>query len=231
MKKIISFGDSFIFGSELAHNHDGHKAWPGIVAKDLGLEYQTRAIPGCGNDAIARQVLSYFHTHSADNTLAVINWTWSMRWDFYITQSETWITLGPTCVPQKLENLITETQAQRVVDFYRDYANSSLLWNKIRNLQTMFAVQQYLKLRGIGVVQTSMDQDLLDRTWHAPDYVRELQTLVESDLMTWNGMNFLDWSRQQGFAVTEPGWHPLEQAHEAAADFWRDHYSNMLALV
>jgi len=229
MKKIISFGDSFVFGSEIPGNDDGALAWPGLAARDLRCDYETRSVPGCGNDAIARQIYSYFAGHHSDDTLAVINWTWTQRWDFYIRTHETWITLGPTCVPASLRELVDEVQGQRLIDFYADYANSSLLWNKTRSLQTIFAAQQYLDRRGVVSIQTYMDHHLFDTTCHAPDYVTELQDLVRPGMQSWDGMNFLDWCRQRGHQITHPGDHPLLPAHQDAANFWKERYVHALA--
>lgn len=228
MTKIVSFGDSFVFGSELANNEDGSQTWVAQAARNLGATYKTYAVPGCGNDHIARQIYSYFAGNSADTTLAVINWTWCQRWDFYIVEHETWITLGPTCVPEKLKDLVSRTQAEDLVEFYRERANSSLLWNKFRNLQTIWAVQGYLEQRGVQAVQTYMDYHLFDQTCHAPDYVQELQGLLRPKLELFENRNFVDWSRDHGFAVTDPGWHPLEAAHAAACDLWQDRYAQAL---
>jgi len=227
MKKIVSFGDSFVFGSELKNNDDGSQSWIGQAAKNLGANYQTHAVPGCGNDHIARQIYSYFATNSANDTLAVINWTWTNRWDFYITKHETWITLGPTCVPDKLKHLVDQTEAEDLIEFYRDRANSSLLWNKFRNLQTIYAVQSYLKSQGILTIQTYMDDHLFSTEYHAPDYVQQLQNLVRPEMSSFEGKNFVDWSRDQGFAITET-LHPLEDAHVAACELWQDQYAKYL---
>ena len=229
MPKIVSFGDSFVFGSEIPNNHDGRLAWPCLVANMIDADYKTLADPGCGNDAIARQIYHYFAHNPAHDTLAVVNWTWTMRWDFYMVAKETWITLGPTCVPEKLQHLVQFTEAQRVVDFYRDYANGSLLWNKTRNLQTIFAAQQFMSVQGIQSIQTYMDTELFSREWHAPDYVQELQKLVQPTMHTWDGVNFLDWCRGRGHAITDQGLHPLASAHQDAALFWRDRYAQALA--
>ena len=43
--KIVGFGDSFVFGSELADNNNGQLSWVGQAAKQLGVEYETTAIP------------------------------------------------------------------------------------------------------------------------------------------------------------------------------------------
>jgi hypothetical protein len=227
--KIVSFGDSFIFGSELKNNNDGSKAWVGLVAEQLDVNYQTYGNPGCGNDNIARQIYSHFSNHTAEDTLAVINWTWTSRWDFYIADYETWIALGPTCVPDRLQHLLDSTQSHRLIDLYRDYLNKSLIWNKIRNLQTIFAAQQYLKIKKIKNVQTYMDYELFSTEWHCPDYIAEMQKMVMPEMTDWgNGLNFLDWCKKHNYFITEIGWHPLEDAHAAAADFWLTTYRNNL---
>jgi hypothetical protein len=228
-KRIVSFGDSFVWGSELKQNTDGSRAWPGLVAQSLGWQYHTCAVPGCGNEAIARQVFDYFHTESRDSVLAVINWTWPIRYDFYSVVSESWTTIGPTCVPPKLERVFgNHEEAQRILDLYNDYLGHSTIWDRTRSLQPMYAVQQYLKSSNIPCIQTHMDLELFDCRWHAPGYIQELQQLVLPELQLFEGKNFLDWSRDRDFAVTEPGWHPLEAAHRAAADLWRNIYAQAL---
>jgi hypothetical protein len=85
-KTIVSFGDSFIFGSELDNNDDGSQAWPGLIARELNCNYKTLAIAGCGNENIARQIYTYFADNTAD--LVIVNWTWISRWDFHIPHND-----------------------------------------------------------------------------------------------------------------------------------------------
>jgi hypothetical protein len=231
MKKIISFGDSFVFGSELENNLDGSRSWVGQIASNLGVDYETVAVPGCGNDHIARQIYSYFANNSVADTLAVINWTWANRWDFYIVEHETWITLGPTCVPEKLKDLVDRADAQDMIDFYKRRANSSLTWNKTRNLQTIYAAQQYMNSKSVCSIQTYMDPELFDTKHHAPNYIQELQKLVMPTLETFEGQTFLDWSHTHKFSVTNPGRHPLEEAHATACELWQDRYMRALNLA
>lgn len=224
IKKIVSFGDSFIFGSELANNYKGQAAWPGLIARDLGLDYETRAVPGCGNENIARQVLEYFSENDHKETLAVINWTWAIRYDFYMLPAESWVTLGPTCVPRKLDNIVPTSEAERVIGFYQDYLGASTVWDRFRSLMPIYATQQYLESKNISNVQTYMDYDIFDTEFHAPNYIQELQKLTRPSMQDWEGMNFLDWCKSKNFEITEPGWHPLEQAHQEAAKFWKERY-------
>ena len=227
-KTIVGFGDSFVFGSELQNNHDGSRSWIGQAAQKLGCDYLTTAVPGCGNDAIARQIYSYFSNNTVSDTLAVINWTWTNRWDFYIVEHETWITLGPTCVPEKLKDLVARTEAEDMIDFYQHRANSSLVWNKTRNLQTIYATQCYMRQHNIVSIQTYMDDQLFDTQFHAPDYIRELQQLVKPSMENFQGLNFVDWSKQNGYAVSKQGMHPLEDAHISACELWIERYSQVL---
>lgn len=227
--KIVSFGDSFVYGSELEDNVDGHRAWPGRIAADLGCDYETRAIPGCGNDAIARQVVEYFATNHSHNTLAVINWTWALRWDFYVVSTESWVTLGPTCVPSKLHQHMNQADSRAVLDVYEKFTGHSSTWEKWRSLNSMFVTQQFLRQRGITSIETYMDPELVDSDQHAPAYSQALLDLTRPSLRTWDGMTFLEWCRHHDYPITQPGLHPLEQAHSAAADFWRADYAQALA--
>lgn len=227
-KKIVSFGDSFIFGSELENNENGSCAWPGLIAQELGVQYETRAIPGCGNEAITRQIFEYFSNNDTRNVLAVINWTWGARWDCYLSLVEKWITLGLTCVPSKLTNYVSDVEAARIIDFYRDYPGNSTLWDKFRTLQTMYTAQQYLNSLNVTHVQTYMDSETWDQEWHAPDYIKTLQEMVKNPMLDFEGRTFLDWSYHNEFAVTELGLHPLEAAHRAAADLWKNQYAQLL---
>lgn len=229
MQRIVSFGDSFVFGTELYNNQDGSRSWPALIARDLGVEYTTCAEPGCGNEAITRQILDYFSSNEKTNVLAVVNWTWTQRWDFYLGQdNEKWFTLGPLCVPHRYYEVLDREQSKRVVDFAKDYGCASLLWNKMRSLQTITVAQEYLQRNSISTVQTYMDYEIFNQDTHAPGYIKELQQFIKPKLQTWQGKNFLDWSRDHGYAITDPGLHPLEDAHKAAADLWRQTYARYL---
>ena len=161
-KKIVGFGDSFVFGSELANNNDGQLSWLGQAARQLNVEYETYAVPGCGNENISRQILTYFSNNPIEDTLAVINWTWCVRWDFFLKEADCWITLGPTCVPGKLEHLIGEKKATELIAFYCTHAEQSESWNVFRSLQSVYAVQSWLRHLGVASVQTYMDISMID---------------------------------------------------------------------
>jgi hypothetical protein len=53
--------------------------------------------------------------------------------------------------------------------------------------------------------------------------IKIMQESLQDPMLDFEGRTFLDWSRHNGFKVTE-AWHPLDDAHCAAADLWRDRY-------
>jgi hypothetical protein len=160
ISRIASFGDSFIYGSEIPDNYDGSRAWPGLIAQELGLSYTTRAWAGCSNDAIARQIFTYFAQNSRQGVLAVINWTWCMRWDFYLSGVKEWIGLGPTCVPDKLKDQLDREAATDLIQIYGRHVSPAHVWNQYRSLQAIMAAQRFLEQHDIPNIQTYMDREL-----------------------------------------------------------------------
>ena len=77
-----------------------------------------------------------------------------------------------------------------------------------------------------------MDYDMFDMDCKhsalTPDYINELQKLIYPNMQLFEEKNFLDWSKQKGFAVTDPGLHPLDDAHVAASVLWQDQYAKAL---
>lgn len=197
---LVACGDSFLYGSDLARTD---QTWPCVVAQKLELEYHCRARPGVGNAQILQQILSA-QAEFGKRAVYIINWTWIDRFDYVDTQDETWHTTRPVL-----------DDAERDPVYYR-YFHSELA-DKFHNLVYINTAQQLLQEH--DSIMTYMDYLLLDQNYHAPDYIRTLQQQVQPGLENFDNMNFLDWSRAQGFPVSDR-WHPLEQAHQEAAAWW-----------
>ena len=68
---------------------------------------------------------------------------------------------------------------------------------------------------------TYMDSILFENIrpeWHQPDAVIYLQQQIRPYMHEFDGKNFLDWSRDQSYEISDL-WHPLEKAHAAAANY------------
>ena len=73
-----------------------------------------------------------------------------------------------------------------------------------------------LQQRNIPFVMTSLDALLFDQRWHTSPAILELQSYIKPYIIDFDGQNFLDWTKTNGYPIG-PGGHPLEEAHRAGA--------------
>jgi hypothetical protein len=219
--QVKSFGCSYIFGSELADesininvNHPrsyfagSQLTWPCLVAKNYGYQYNTYARPGSGNLQILERLMSHFAGPVNDDVYCVVGWTWIDRFD-YFTESSQWPGLPwSTLMP------IDTTETAKI--YYRDL--HSEIKDKFTNLLYIKQAISLLKEKSIPFIMTYMDHLLFDTRWNTTPAVTELQNYVKSYMTTFDGLNFQEWTKKNNFPISEIG-HPLEQAHQSAADY------------
>jgi hypothetical protein len=211
--KIKSYGDSFVFGTDLADaemipNTPGtpsQQTWPALLAKHLGHKYHCRAYPGCGNLLIAERILLDVDQLCQEKSTVVVGWTWIDRFDYNdIRKKDSWETIRPVD-----ETAIAKTYYCDLHSEYRD---------KLTSLMTIKLTIDTLEQNNIPFTMTYMDNLLFDQQWHTSNSVDYLQNYVKPYMTTFEGQTFLDWSRSNGYPIG-PGGHPLESAHTAAADY------------
>jgi hypothetical protein len=207
--KLKSFGCSFVYGSDLPDVSEksldhSHLTWPALIAKEYDLPYECYAAPGIGNLKILCDIVS--QASLDDPALFLINWTWIDRFDF-VNDLEQWETMRPAVETEK-------TQA-----YYRYFY--SQIKDMIESVYRVNTAVDFLNERKIPFVMTYMDHNLLtpvDPNWHDPTYISIMQNKIKLSLADFQGKNFLDWSRDQGFGISN-NWHPGEAAHRAAAEY------------
>ena len=205
-----SFGCSLIFGTDLPDLairfwREGSKfSWPAKLAQKKAVDYKCYARPGAGNLQILEQILN--QTNTADPATFIIGWSFINRFDYYRPKELTlspWYTLMP----------IEQSDPARV--YYRDL--HSEYCDKLSSLSYIKLAIDTLNQRKIPFIMTYMDESLFDRKSDISVAVTELQDYVQPHMTKFNGQTFLDWSRHNGFPVSNT-LHPLEAAHIAAAD-------------
>ena len=215
--KLKSFGCSFIYGSELSDNPYIYKysdlTWPAILAKRLGYDYECHARPGSGNLQIAERVLN--ECDKNDLAVYIIDWTWIDRFDFIKSQDpwQPWGTLRPSSMEKHAESYYKNLHSE-----YRD---------KLTTLISVKTVIDILLEKDIQFLMTYEDDLIFDQNWHISSAVKELQKAVSKHMTTFEGLGFLSWSRKKAFSESAK-WHPLEQAHQAAADYMLDFLINKI---
>jgi len=139
-----------------------------------------------------------------DNSFFIIGWTWIDRFDFFNSEEVSWNTVRPGN-PDKLSK-----------NFYRHF--HSEYHDKLLSLTYIQTALQFLQSRKIPFLMTYLDDLILDNRWHTSLALRHLQLNAQKHLSTFEGMSFLEWSRKNNYAESKL-WHPLEDAHKAAADY------------
>lgn len=216
MKKIKSFGCSFIYGSDLEDANiepidfvnrftPSRLTWPALISEQLNFDYECYALPGQGNFKIYSDILA--NSYRNEDSIFVINWTWIDRFD-YVDHDGYWNTLRPADCNQKQ-------------NFYYRHLHSQLA-DMISTASYIVSAAEHLNSLNCPYIMTYMDYNTttpINPNWHDPRYLEVLQEKLSKILVNFDGMNFLDWSRANNYAVSDT-WHPLEDAHAAAADYW-----------
>jgi hypothetical protein len=213
--KIKSFGCSFIYGSDLIltnkeNNCNGfspllHNTWPSLVADHYQFEFENYAWPGIGNLRILEQILT--QAELSDPAVFIISWTWLDRFDFIEPLTEQWETLRPD----------GDTQLHKI--YYKQVYNQ--YHTMLTNASYIATAINVLNIKQIPFCMTVMDTTLfdpIDPGWQDPYALRALQTLIKPHIHWFDDQDFLSWSRANNYPISE-AWHPLEEAHVAAADY------------
>jgi hypothetical protein len=217
--KVKSFGCSFIYGNDLHDDgHDGawgtfsRHTWPALIAKKLGFDYGCQAKGGVGNMYILSRLLYHIGEVKPpghpSGPLFLIGWSWADRFDYMppdrVRSRDPWDVFRPT----------TDTEES---NFYYRHLHSEPR-DKLSSLICMDTAINVLKSKNIPFIMTCIDDLIFDRQWNNTYDISIMQDRVEPYITRFEEKNFLDWSREKGFPISET-LHPLESAHAAAADY------------
>lgn len=207
--KLKSFGCSFVYGSELAdcpvsiNDRPSKLSWPALVAQHYNLWYSCRAWPGSGNLRIAESVLNELAMDPSPSVY-VIAWSWIDRFDYVNMSDENrWRTMLPT------------NESNDSVFYYKHIHTE--FRDKLTTLINIKATHDAVTAAGHKIIMTYTDELMFDPTYNANHAVRLLQKELKPRMTLFENQTFLEWAKTHGHKIS-PGWHPLEDAHRAAAD-------------
>ena len=216
-KRVISFGDSFTFGNDLADCQEGTSSspavsskltWPALIAKYHNLRYECLAYPGIGNLRILESLLNA----DVKDSICIINWSWIDRFDFCSSNTEEWETMRPSGNASLSKYYYKNFHGQ-----YQDMLSNLIYINTAIN---------YLQSKNVKFYMTAIDDLLFEKivpTWHHPAAVETLQSSITPHINYFDKLTFLEWAKNNNFPISDK-WHPLEQAHQAAFEYIRDTY-------
>ena len=209
--KVKSFGCSFIYGSDLADDPVGRRilppsklAWPSLVAQHMNLPYQSYAFPGSGNLRILEQLLCQVSTD--DPALFIVGWSWIDRFDYVDAPDQytrhPWKTIGP--------GQATDLSRLYFKNFHTQFRD------KLVTLGYIKLAIDTLKQKNHPFIMTYMDDLIFETKWNCNQAMLNMQEYIRPYLSNFDGMSMLDWSRANGYKISD-AWHPLEEAQAGAA--------------
>jgi hypothetical protein len=212
-----AFGDSFLFGSDLSDIQDKESVqwhypsrltYPALIAKKLAVTYYCTALPGQGNKVIADDIIRAVAQRGND-MLYIINWSWIDRFDYVDGKGRVNVAGWQSILPGD-ENDTAHF-------FYKNL--HSEIDSKLSNLLYIHSALTCLLQNKCKFIMTYMDNLLFDTRYHCPPSIDYLQRAIQNHMQTYQGKNFLEWSKEQELAISE-SWHPLEESHQKAAEYW-----------
>jgi hypothetical protein len=181
------------------------------LANYFGYEYECLARPGSGNLQIAERVLS--HVVDGEPAFFVIGWSWIDRFDY----NDSTISNKPIQSKWCNWNTILPVQQDKLAKTYYAGLHSEFK-DKLCSLIYIKTVIDTLQQKQIPFIMTYIDSLLFDQTWNHTPAVIELQNYIRPYMIDFEGLSFLEWSQQHNFKISSTQ-HPLEQAHQAAAEY------------
>ena len=238
MTKIIGAGCSLIEGAEL---NSYKQTWPYKIAERNGCEYYNEGHIGVGNRYIAKKVIDRVAKTDGD-MFVIIQWTYCSRYDYIFShdtkeRNSPWYTLTPAhlnladktvrdCFGKEYIERIKEFGTDKWAEYHYKHLGDD---NELDNtLSSMLLVQEYLRNRNIPYLFTTAEN------WHDYNAFNDNKySTTYFDSIDWNKFKwfphdlgptgFIYWANANNFEKAPLG-HPLEPAHEAAADIMEKYY-------
>jgi len=212
--KILTVGDSFTFGEELA---DRNNAWPFLLGDLLDAEVTNLAKPGSGNKRMIRYVVDYVATIERPD-LVVVGWSSPGRMEF--ADEDGFFDLWPGYSGRAF----MKEQPWRVdlLNYMDRHHNEQYLYKQY--LLDVILLQSFLEQQNIRYV---MLRTVGNEFYHNTYYK---ETKVTADLINvntylgWPNMGMAEWTNgcERG-----PGGHFLDEGHQRVANKINEHIRNL----
>ena len=248
MNRLVSFGDSFTWGSDLKDALDGPLEDKKNREKYLQYHFDKRKVGFFDELDESHKKTTWHACYSRYTWPALYAKEKNLKYVCYAQ---------PGCsnqgiVRQVVKYLDTLTTNDLVVinwtwidrwDFYNDTdipierwitvrpgenqtELSKLYFKHIHNqvfalsetLKSIVLVHNLLEMRKINFITTTIDKTTFDTYLNYPKYIYDLQKMIKNKFTWFENDDFLSWSKKNNFKISKKG-HPLEEAHEKAFEY------------
>ena len=206
--KIVTFGDSFTYGEELA---DRSSAWGQQLANLMGVDCLNLGEPGVSNDRIVSNILTHFTSSDFDAAdIIAIGWTSPGRVEYADEQGS--FCLWPGCNAAKYDR--ANPWRGELAKYQDQYHNTK--WLTQRYVQQVALIQGFLAHQGVRYVMC----DTVKNEYYKNLYLVPAHTpadLVDPTYFVgWRDSGMAEWV---GGVDRGPRGHFLEEGHTRVAAY------------
>jgi lysophospholipase L1-like esterase len=201
--KILAIGDSYTYGSELS---DLNKAWPVLVANQLGCEVDNKGKPAGSNYRIVRKLLE---SNITNYDIVLIGWSGFDRIEFCDDCGVWDLWPGGKRTDYKKEFPVRST----LIDYITRNHNDDYLYQQY--LMQIILTQTYLKHHNKKYVM--MDAFInAEQPMRFAEQNQHLFNEVDSTkFIGWPDTTMMDWAKDTPHG---PGLHFLDEGHQIVAN-------------
>jgi hypothetical protein len=214
MKKLVTFGDSFTYGEELAERSD---AWPQQLANRLGYQTLNFGEPGTCNDSMVRKLLEFLSDpiQNVDIGLVVIAWSNPGRREYADEAGAYTIWPGANAVKFRKEMPWREG----LVEYLNEYHNTK--WFCQQYVHNVILAQSVLRDLNIPYLML----DIMHNEYYKKLHLNSLTSLCKlvdtSRYIGWGNSGMAEWV---GNVKRGTNGHFLEEGHRVVADRIYEYY-------
>ena len=237
---LVAGGDSFVHGNELSDwdinsPRDSLLTFPSLLANWKKIEYVSCARPGNSNDAIARMTVNKCEQVKKEgkDIFVLVAWTFVPRFEFPFTYN----TDSPDS-PFATISIYEGTNRRPVKDFAKQFfTNVNIDWFQHYNtIKSILLLQNYLKFNKIPYIFTASDNIVfayqkdsqLETYWNMVDFQNWFMFPgADEPWNTTTPRGFYQWAVENKYPIG-PYQHPLEKAHEDAANLMKDKFNELV---
>lgn len=216
---VYANGDSWAWGSELGDESQDYRdahSYPGLIAKNLGVELYNNSKPGASNQRVFRTTIHDISKLLLENRkpLVILTWTEVHRFELFETASKQWVSFSNPGSSTN-ESLTNEIWGK----YSTDASNLISLITKFIAIDSFFKHNNvpYIMVTSCGITPESFGKNWLTSGVPTEEFLM-YKTLTER-------INYIGQFTLSSYLRTfnRVKWglnhHPLEGGHEIMADF------------
>jgi hypothetical protein len=205
--KVLTVGDSFTYGEELA---DQKSAWPYL----LGHEVTNLAKPGSSNTCMVRAVVE----HAYDYDLIIIAWSHFARTE--IADETGFYDIWPGC--NAIQYNEHSPWRKQLVDYYTKHYNDDYLYTQY--LLNIILVQNYLTANNKRYLMLDSFGNHQVAQRAAKENTKLIAQINKEFYIGWPKSSMMEWTYT---CSKGPNGHFLEDGHRQVADKINEHIRNI----